>query len=322
MNPDSNDQHPTLSPGWERATLEKLAFASIKEQRAARRWKVFLRLAWLTFFSVLVWMLFWYTPNMVPASAGPHTAVVEIRGGIAAGAEAGAENVLPALRAAFEDPGSRAVVLLIDSPGGSPVHAGLIYDEVRRLKQLHNKKAYAVVEESCASAAYYIAAAADAIYVDKASLVGSIGVLMDGFGFTGLMEKIGVERRLMVAGENKGFLDPFSPQDEQQQAHVQALLGGIHQQFIKAVKEGRGDRLKDQDGVFSGLVWTGEEALALGLADGLSSLDKVARDVVQAEQVVDYTVRENLGFRLARQLGASVGAGLFQAMRSDATQLR
>lgn len=322
MNSNPNDPHANPSPGWERATLEKLALSSFKEQRATRRWKVFFRLAWLSFFSVLVWLLFWYTPNLMPASVGPHTAVIEIRGVIAGGADAGAENVLPALRAAFEDPGAKAVVLLIDSPGGSPVHAGLIYDEVRRLKVLHDKKAYAVVEETCASAAYYIAAAADAIYVDKASLVGSIGVLMNGFGFTGLMEKIGVERRLLVAGENKGFLDPFSPQDAQQQVHVQSLLSDIHQQFIKAVKDGRGERLKDQDAVFSGLVWTGQEAVALGLADGLSSLDKVARDVVQAEQVVDYTERENLGLRLARQFGVSIGAGLLQAMRTDAISLR
>lgn len=252
----------------------------------------------------------------------PHTAVIEIRGEIAAGAEASADNVVSSLQAAFEDSGAQAVVLLIDSPGGSPVQAGIINDEISRLKALHTKKIYTVVEETCASAAYYIAAATDEIYVDKASLVGSIGVLMDGFGFTGLMDKLGIERRLMTAGANKGMLDPFSPQDPAQVAYMRSMLGEIHNQFIAAVKAGRGARLKETPDTFSGLVWSGQQAIAQGLADGLGSLDYVAREVVKAEDVVDYTQRENLGSRLARQFGASVGRGIYLAARSSGMQLK
>ncbi|MDO9293905.1 MAG: S49 family peptidase [Hydrogenophaga sp.] len=307
--------------GWERATLEKLAFAALAEQRAARRWTVFWRLMWLLLAGAVLWMVFRSDAGVASVST-PHTALIEIRGEIAAGAEASADNVVTSLNAAFEDAGAQAVVLLIDSPGGSPVQAGIINDEITRLKALHNKKVYAVVEETCASAAYYIAAAADNIYVDKASLVGSIGVLMDGFGFTGLMDKLGVERRLMTAGANKAMLDPFSPQDAEQTAYIQSMLGEIHSQFITVVRAGRGDRLKETPDTFSGLVWSGQKAIALGLVDGLGSLDYVAREVVKAEEVVDYTQRENLGMRLARQLGASVGEGMYLAARSSGLKFK
>ena len=307
--------------GWERATLEKLAFAALAEQRAARRWTVFWRLMWLLLAGAVLWMVLRSDAGVASVST-PHTALIEIRGEIAAGAEASADNVVTSLNAAFEDAGAQAVVLLIDSPGGSPVQAGIINDEITRLKALHNKKVYAVVEETCASAAYYIAAAADNIYVDKASLVGSIGVLMDGFGFTGLMDKLGVERRLMTAGANKAMLDPFSPQDAEQTAYIQSMLGEIHSQFITVVRAGRGDRLKETPDTFSGLVWSGQKAIALGLVDGLGSLDFVAREVVKAEEVVDYTQRENLGMRLARQLGASVGEGMYLAARSSGLQFK
>ncbi|MDP1840052.1 MAG: S49 family peptidase, partial [Reyranella sp.] len=269
----------------------------------------------------VVWMI--YSANASSTSVStPHTAVVEIKGEIGAGAEASAENVIPALRSAFEDEGAQAVVLLINSPGGSPVQAGIINDELNRLKGLHKKKVYAVVEETCASAAYYIAAAADDIYVDKASLVGSIGVLMDGFGFTGLMEKLGVERRLMTAGAIKALLDPFSPQDEAQRAYIQRMLDEIHAQFIEVVKKGRGPRLKENANTFSGLVWSGQQAVNEGLADGLGSLDFVAREVVKAEEIVDYTQRENVGLRLAKRFGASVGEGVFMAARAAGVQLK
>ncbi len=307
--------------GWERETLEKLLFATIREQRSARRWRLFLRLLWL----MVIGAGFWYLFNVQSGPAAistPHTAVIEVRGEIASGAEASAENVVSALKSAFEDKGARAIVLLIDSPGGSPVQAGIINDEITRLKSLHGKKVYAVVEETCASAAYYIAAAADGIYVDKASLVGSIGVLMDGFGFTGLMDKLGIERRLLTAGANKALLDPFSPPDQRQTAYIQSMLTEIHVQFIDAVKKGRGDRLKESPDTFSGLVWSGQQAVEQGLADGLGSLDSVAREVVKAEDIVDYTLRENLGLRLARQFGASVGQGLFVAARSAGVQLQ
>jgi protease-4 len=248
--------------------------------------------------------------------------VVGIKGEIAAGTDASAESVVAAMRSAFEDEGSRGVVLLIDSPGGSPVQAGIINDEIRRLKAKHGKPVYAVVEETCASAAYYIAAATDDIYVDKASIVGSIGVLMDGFGFTGTMEKFGVERRLLTAGENKGFLDPFSPQTEKQRAYAQTMLDQIHQQFITVVKEGRGDRLKATQETFSGLFWTGQQAIEIGLADQFGSLDFVAREVVKAEEIIDYTRRENVAERLAKRFGAAMGAGAVQAARSAVPQLR
>jgi protease IV len=306
---------------WERETIEKLVFATLREQRAARRWRLFYRLLWLALIGAVLW--FWFNPSSMgsPVST-PHTAVIDIKGEIASGTEASADNVVGSLRAAFEDSGAQAVVLLIDSPGGSPVQAGIINDEIVRLKAKHNKKVYAVVEETCASAAYYIAAAADSIFVDKASLVGSIGVLMDGFGFTGLMDKLGIERRLMTAGANKGMLDPFSPQDATQNAHAQSMLSEIHTQFIDVVKKGRGSRLKETPDTFSGLVWSGQQAVAQGLADGLGSLDYVAREVVKAEDIVDYTQRENVGLRLARELGVHMGAGVFQAARRAAIDVR
>lgn len=318
--------HPTPDPrpqtvGWERETIEKLVLATLREQQASRRWKLVFRFTWLLLIGALVWLWFKQSEAAGPVST-PHTALIEVKGEIASGAEASADNVLSSVRAAFEDDGAQALVLLIDSPGGSPVQAGIINDEITRLKAVHQKKVYAVVEETCASAAYYIAASADAIYVDKASLVGSIGVLMDGFGFTGLMEKVGVERRLMVAGENKAMLDPFSPQDDAQRAYIQSMLGEIHAQFIAVVKQGRGDRLKETPDTFSGLVWSGQRAVEQGLADGMGSLDYVAREIVKAEDIVDYTQRESVGMRLAREFGVHMGEGLFKAARSAGISLR
>ena len=277
----STKTDPVSVPGWERATLEKLAFASLNEQKATRRWRTFVRLSWLAFFVALVWLAL-HRGTPVNAASGPHTAVVEVKGEIAADADASAEFVIAALRAAFEDEGSKAIVL----------------------------------EETCASAAYYIAVAADKIYVDKASVVGSIGVLMDGFGFTGLMEKLGVERRLMTAGENKGFLDPFSPQSDKQRAFAQAMLDQIHQQFIGVVKAGRGKRLKEVPEMFSGLFWSGQQAVELGLADQLGNLDYVAREVIKAEEIIDYTRRENVAERLAKKFGASMGEGAMKAFKA------
>ena len=287
------------------------------EQRLARRWRTFVRLAWLLFFATLAWLAF--SQGMTNQNVStPHTAVIEIQGEIASDAEASAELIIDSVRTAFEDAGAQAVVLLINSPGGSPVQAGIINDEIRRLKVLHNKPVYAVVEESAASAAYYIAVSADKIFVDKASIVGSIGVLMDGFGFTGLMDKLGVERRLMTAGENKGFLDPFSPQTDTQREFAQAMLNQIHQQFIAVVKEGRGERLKETPETFSGLFWSGQQAVEMGLADQLGSLDFVAREVVKAEDIIDYTRRDNVAERLVKRFGAAMGAGAIQAFRSAA----
>jgi protease-4 len=311
----TNSAASGLSAGWERATLEKLAFAALNEQTAARRWRVFVRMAWLVFFIALVW----YGVSQGKPSNDkslPHTAVVEIKGEIASGGEASAELVVSAMRGAFEDDGAQAVVLLINSPGGSPVQAGIINDEIKRLKEKHKKPVYAVVEETCASAAYYIAAGADEIFVDKASIVGSIGVLMDGFGFTGLMDKVGVERRLMTAGENKGFLDPFSPQTDKQRAFAQSMLDQIHKQFIDVVKAGRGKRLKETPEMFSGLFWTGQQAIEMGLADHLGNLDYVAREVVKAEELIDYTRRDNVAERLAKRFGAAMGEGAMRAVKT------
>ena len=305
----------THAPGWERVTLEKLAFASLNEQKATRRWKTFVRLSWLAFFVILVWLVM-HRGTPVTDATVPHMAVVEIKGEIAAGADASAEFVNAALRAAFEDEGAKAVVLLINSPGGSPVQAGMMNDEILRLKAKHKKPVYAVVEETCASAAYYIAVSADQIFVDKASIVGSIGVLMDGFGFTGLMDKLGVERRLLTAGENKGFLDPFSAQSDKQRAFAQTMLNQIHQQFIGVVKAGRGKRLKETPEMFSGLFWTGQQAIELGLADQLGTLEYVAREIVKTDEIVDYTRRDNVAERLAKKFGAAMGEGAMKAFKA------
>ena len=306
---------PDASPGWERATLEKLAFAALNEQKATRRWKTFVRLSWLLFFVVLLWLALQRGTPAIDASV-PHTAVIEIKGEIAEGADASAEFVNAALRTAFEDQGSKAIVLLINSPGGSPVQAGMMNDEILRLKAKHKKPVYAVVEETCASAAYYIAVSADQIFVDKASIVGSIGVLMDSFGFTGLMDKLGVERRLLTAGENKGFLDPFSPQSDKQRAFAQGMLNQIHQQFITVVKAGRGARLKETPEIFTGLFWSGQQAVELGLADHLGNLDYVAREVIKVEEIIDYTRRDNVAERLAKKFGAAMGEGAMKAFQA------
>ncbi len=310
-----DDKNTNALYGWERSTLEKLAFATLNEQRLARRWRTFVRLAWLVVLAGLVWVGV-SQGNTGQSASMPHTAVVEIKGEIAAGAEASAGLLTDALRAAFEDAGARAVVLLINSPGGSPVQAGIVNDEIKRLKTLHKKPVYAVVEESCTSAAYYIAVASDKIFVDKASIVGSIGVLMDGFGFTGLMDKLGVERRLMTAGENKGFLDPYSPQTDKQREFAQSMLNQIHVQFIDVVKAGRGQRLKETPETFSGLFWSGQQAVESGLADQLGNLNFVAREVVKAEKIIDYTRRENVAERLVKRFGMAVGAGAVQGLSS------
>ena len=297
--------------------LEQFAHAYLRDRRSERRWRIFFRLLWLLFFVAIAWGIFAQRRHATSPS-GPHTALVELKGEIASDADASAENVVAGLKSAFEDSGSQAVVLRINSPGGSPVQAGIINDEMRRMKAKYHKKLYVVVDETCASAAYYIAVAADDIFVDKASIVGSIGVLMDGFGFTGAMDKRGVERRLLTAGENKAMLDPFSPLSDKHRAYAQAMLDEIHQQFIKVVREGRGKRLKETPDTFSGLFWSGEDAVKLGLADRYGNLDYVAREVVKAEEVIDYTPKENVAEKLAKRLGASIGDGAVRALRSMA----
>jgi protease-4 len=305
---------PQISARLENA-LELAARELLRDRRSERRWRIFFRLMWLALALAVAWGLMSQRMAMT-APSGPHTALVEIRGEIDSEAEANAENLVAALTSAFEDTGAQAVVLRINSPGGSPVQAGIVNDEIHRLKGLHKKKVYAVVEEVCASGAYYIAVAADDIYVDKASLVGSIGVLMDGFGFVGLMDKVGIERRLLTAGKNKGMLDPFSPQDETQRAYAKVMIDQVHQQFIKVVRDGRGPRLKETPETFSGLFWNGEEAIKIGLADHFGSLDYVAREVIKAPEVIDYTPKENVAERLAKRFGASIGAGAMKALHA------
>jgi len=293
---------------WERGVLEKLAMSSLQEQRRARHWSIFFKVLTFGYLFFLLFLFMGWMGKSEPAlGVGKHTALVEMQGVIAANSAAGADNIIPSLQDAFADKGTQGVILRINSPGGSPVQAGQINDEIRRLRAKYPKiPLYVVVDDICASGGYYVAAAADRIYVDKASLIGSIGVLMDGFGFTGTMQKLGVERRLLTAGANKGFLDPFSPVNPAHTAYVKQMLEEIHQQFIDVVKQGRGKRLKETPDTFSGLVWNGQRGIEMGLADGYGSLESVARDVVKSEKIVDFTTKESFADRLAKRFGAGV----------------
>lgn len=310
--------------GWESAAMERVLMATLAEQRAARRWKIFFRLVLLGIFLMVATAVLWDLRKQSSAGIGPHSAVIDLDGEIAMDAVASAAHLNDALRAAFEDDNTKGVILRINSPGGSPVQSSLVFEEIRRLRAKNpDIPLYVVVEELCASGAYFVAAAADQIYVNPASLVGSIGVLMDGFGFTEVMKKIGVERRLITAGENKGMLDPFSPVTAGQAAHTKAMLADVHKQFIAAVKQGRGTKLaKAPAEIFSGLIYTGAKSVELGLADDFGSVESVARDVIKAEDLVDFSPRENVAERLAKRLGASFGAGAVQAMVSKLVSMR
>ena len=295
---------------WERGVLEKLAMSAIQEQRRARHWGIFFKV--LTFgylFIVMFLVMGWIGGKAEAPLGGKHTALVDMHGVIAPDSAASADNIITSLQDAFKDKRTQGVILRINSPGGSPVQAGYINDEIRRLRAKHpNIPLYAVVGDMCASGGYYVAAAADKIFVNKASLVGSIGVLMDGFGFTGTMEKLGVERRLMTAGENKGFMDPFSPRNPKHEEFTRNMLNEIHRQFIDVVKQGRGKRLKETPDTFSGLFWTGQKSIEMGLADEMGSMESVARDVIKAEDIVDFTTRESIADRLAKKFGAGVAS--------------
>ena len=298
--------------GWERSVLEKVALAAIVEQRRARRWGIFFKiLIFIYLFVVFAVAMGWSGWRDSRASGEKHTALVEVSGVISSGSATSADIVMQALGEAFKDKRTAGVIVRINSPGGSPVQAGYINDEIKRLRAKHPEiPLYAVVEDVCASGGYYVAAAADKIYVNKASMIGSIGVLMNGFGFTGTMEKLGVERRLITAGENKGFLDPFSPMNDEQRGHAQKMIGEVHEQFIDIVRKGRGKRLKETPDMFSGLIWVGAKSIELGLADALGSTEQVARDVIKADSIVDFTLRENVAERFAKRFGASVGESL------------
>ena len=308
------ERGPGEGERWARDTIARLAAASLAEQRRARRWGIlFKSLVLLYLFALLFAAL-----NVAPLvggerrAAGPHTALVEVNGLISASTDANADRLVRGLRSAFEDPQTRGVIVRINSPGGSPVQAGLVYDEIRRLREQHpDIPVYAVATDLCASGGYYIAAAADRIYANRASMVGSIGVRFGSFGFVEAMDKLGVDRRLITAGENKAMLDPFLPEDPEQVAHIKRMVDAIHEQFIEAVRRGRADRLEDADAeLFSGLIWTGEQALAKGLVDDLASAGYVAREVVGAEKIVDFTPRRDLLQRFSDRVGAAVAETL------------
>ncbi|MHC5785506.1 signal peptide peptidase SppA [Pseudomonas idahonensis] len=306
--------------------LEKTLLASVQEQRRSRRWGIFFKL--LTFVYLFV-ALALFTPlttmEKSAARGGSYTAVIDVTGVIADKESASADNIVGSLRTAFDDPKVKGIVLRINSPGGSPVQSGYVYDEIRRLRALHkDTKVYAVISDLGASGAYYIASAADQIYADKASLVGSIGVTAAGYGFVGAMEKLGVERRTYTSGEHKSFLDPFQPQKPEETQFWQGVLDTTHRQFIASVKQGRGERLKDKEHpeLFSGLVWSGEQALQLGLIDGLGSTSSVARDVIGEKEVVDFTVQESPFDRFSKKLGASVAEQIAMWMGFQGPTLR
>jgi len=309
---------------WEQKVLEKLALSALHEQRQARHWGIFFKALTLgLIFIVLFISMGWIGKSETALGVGKHTALVDMQGVIASDSMASADNLIPSLQDAFKDKNTQGVILRINSPGGSPVQAGQINDEIRRLRKQYPKiPLYVVVDDICASGGYYVAVAADKIFVDKASLIGSIGVLMDGFGFTGTMAKIGVERRLLTAGSNKGFLDPFSPLNPAQQAYAKQMLEEIHQQFIDVVRKGRGKRLKETPDTFSGLIWNGQRGVEMGLADGFGTVDSVARDVVKAEDIVDYTVKENFADRLAKRFGVGLMSALGFSTQSNRYYLR
>jgi protease-4 len=313
-------------PDWERSVIEKVALQAIQEQRRSRQWGALFKLLWFSFaFLVFASLMGWIgRPDKESGTSigvGKHTAVVDVEGVIGVESKASAERVIKGLNRAFKDANTAGVVLRINSPGGSPVQAGYVNDEVRRLRAKYpNIPLYAVVQDLCASGGYYIAVSADKIYVDKASLVGSIGVIMGGFGFVGTMDKLGMERRAYTAGENKDFLDPFAPENPKHRAHAQQMLTEIHEQFVKVVRQGRGQRLKETPEMFSGLIWTGEKSIELGLADALGSTEYVAREVVKAEKLVDYTVEESPFEVFSKRLGASFGANFARAAAEAAAR--
>jgi len=296
---------------WERRVIERLANEGLREQQRTRRWSIFFKLLGFSFLFIALFAMIGVWSRGEATCLDKCTALVDLRGELDSEGQTNAENVISGLQAAFKNKGTQGVVLRINSPGGSPVQAGEINDEIRRLRGKYpDTPIYAVVEEVCASGAYYVAVATDKIYVDKASLIGSIGVIMDGFGFVGSLEKLGVERRALASGDNKNFLDPFLPMSQEQRDYALKLLQEIHQQFIAVVKQGRGSRLKESPELFSGFVWNGARSVDLGLADALGSVGYVAREVIKAEDVVDFTVQESLTERVARRFGTTMGRSL------------
>lgn len=309
-----DDKKSETKADWERSLLEKLAFASLNEQKKARRWSIFFKLFMVVYLVILLVVASGDGLSDKPSTSGEYSALVDMTGIIMPGSEASADMVVDGLRSAF-DSKAKGIILRANSPGGSPVQAKYIYDEIKRLRKKHtDKKIYAVIGDVCASGCYYAVAGVDKIYASTSSIVGSIGVLMDGFGFVDAMKKLGVERRLMTAGKNKGLMDPFSPRKAGDEKHVQGLLDNIHAQFIDVVREGRGKSLKETPEMFSGLFWTGEQAMAMGLVDEIGSAGHVAREVIGADEIVDFTRKENLLERFAGRFGAAIGNSLSTAL--------
>ncbi|MDG1073560.1 MAG: S49 family peptidase [Methylophilaceae bacterium] len=308
---------------WQKDVIEKLVMSSLKEQKTARRWGIlFKMLTFIYLFTILAYALGWAVKEGKSA-VSEHTALIDVAGVIMPGGEVNAESFTGSLADAYDNKGTKGIILRINSPGGSPVQAGMINEEIKRQKKLHPKiPVYAVVEDICASGGYYIAATADKIYVDKASIVGSIGVLMDGYGFTGIMQKVGVERRLLTAGKNKAMLDPFSPVNPEHKAYAQTMLNQIHEQFKTVVREGRGKRLNETDETFSGLFWSGEESIKIGLADAFGSADYVAREVIKQAEIVDFTYQETFADRFAKRLGASIAKHIGFDVEATGIKLR
>ncbi len=321
MSTDSDNipkQTTSESDDWQRKIVSDLAISALNEQRKARKWGIFFK-SLLVFYVVFISLAF-ITDGWDPdaLSNDKHTALIDIVGVISQDEEASADAIITGLRKAFKDEKTAGVIIRINSPGGSPVQAGYVNDEIYRLREKYPEiPVYAVISDICASGGYYIAAAADKVYADKASIVGSIGVRMDGFGFVDALDKLGVERRLLTAGKHKALLDPFSPVKEDEVVHLKKLLEEIHQQFINTVKKGRKGQLVDNDDLFSGLFWTGEQALELGLVDALGSSSYVAREIFEAEDIVNFTPRKNYLDKFAKRLGASIIAALTQGLKLE-----
>ena len=311
------------SDEWNRDVINRLAFAAVEEQRRTRRWSIFFKVLLAIYLLALLVLSVPTDWSKIGKVSDKHTALVDLKGVISDSSEASADTVIKGLRKAFEDENTKGIILRANSPGGSPVQSGYIYKEIKRLRELHpDTPIYAVVTDVCASGCYYVASAADDIYVDEASIIGSIGVRMDSFGFVDTMEKLGVERRLYTAGKSKGFLDPFMPSKPTDVEHVKLLLDSIHQQFIKAVKEGRGERLQDNEALFTGLVWTGEEGIPMGLADEIGSSSYVAREVIGVEDIVEFTEKPDLFERLSKRIGVAMAKGMSELFTNGVGAVR
>ncbi len=319
MDNNNHIDYPSTTKEWK--LIEKVVTGLQDEQRKTRRWGIFFKLCMLAYVIAIFAMFRSPVGGAVQGGDQPYAAIIEVNGVIAAAQDASADNIITALRDAFKDDNVMGVVLRINSPGGSPVQSGYVFDEIKRLKETRELPVYAVITDMGASGAYYIAAAADEIYADKASLVGSIGVVGSGFGFTGTMEKLGVERRLYTSGEHKGFLDPFSPENPVEKEFWQGVLKVTHNQFIEQVRLGRGDRLKETPDMFSGLVWSGEQAVEMGLIDGLASTSSLVRTKFNSEEMVNFTRQPDPWESLIQKLGASIGAGLATVVTAPSLQL-